>query len=323
MKWHSRIGFTLVELLVVIGIIAVLIAFLLPVLGKARESAFRVQCLSNQRQIYMAAGMFASDHLDMLPPGSCWQGGPVLPIQYATTIAPEYQGLLGSEFTWARDFVEKYVRQGLIAKYQNQVDINLASKPGGATLANPSNVFLCPSAAFYELDWRRSLSGDDFGRPSTQIDFWLTGLSPVAQSTSDPTSRTGFSVLKRTKLWRPRRDGTSIPFSFDCSGKNYLTVGFSHTPHSKGGPLDAAGINVIFIDGSGQWLDRSECQPITIAIGVNLYTQLVPKNGRIPVALGKVGVNPPQMRVYVKGVNTTDYDLLSYGVVARLVSSYP
>jgi prepilin-type N-terminal cleavage/methylation domain-containing protein/prepilin-type processing-associated H-X9-DG protein len=60
-------AFTLVELLVVIGIISVLIAVLLPALGKARESARQVQCLSNMRQISVAIISFATDHNGVMP----------------------------------------------------------------------------------------------------------------------------------------------------------------------------------------------------------------------------------------------------------------
>ena len=57
-----RRAFTLVELLVVIGIIAILIAILMPVVNRAKEAGVRTQCLANLRQLTMGWTMYAQEN---------------------------------------------------------------------------------------------------------------------------------------------------------------------------------------------------------------------------------------------------------------------
>jgi prepilin-type N-terminal cleavage/methylation domain-containing protein len=69
-RHRIRKAFTLVELLVVIGIIAVLIAILLPSLTRARMSANLVTCQSNFRQIHLAVGFYVNEYKGFLPRSS-------------------------------------------------------------------------------------------------------------------------------------------------------------------------------------------------------------------------------------------------------------
>jgi prepilin-type N-terminal cleavage/methylation domain-containing protein/prepilin-type processing-associated H-X9-DG protein len=65
----KRNAFTLVELLVVIGIIAVLISILLPALSKARQAANQLVCSSNLKQLGNVFNFYVNDHQGSLPPG--------------------------------------------------------------------------------------------------------------------------------------------------------------------------------------------------------------------------------------------------------------
>jgi prepilin-type N-terminal cleavage/methylation domain-containing protein/prepilin-type processing-associated H-X9-DG protein len=62
-------AFTLVELLVVIGIIAVLVSVLLPTLGRAKESANSITCASNLRQLALATTIYTHENRGYFPPG--------------------------------------------------------------------------------------------------------------------------------------------------------------------------------------------------------------------------------------------------------------
>ncbi len=122
-KSSTRRAFTLVELLVVIGIIAVLISILLPTLANARRAAYVVQCQSNMKQIATAMIMYVQDNKGKFPPSA----------------APAGLNLAGNNIAWW--WPNELVRAGYIKNPSLNVYRN---GPGSQKTFASNNVFRCP-----------------------------------------------------------------------------------------------------------------------------------------------------------------------------------
>lgn len=187
-------GFTLVELLVVIGIIAVLIGILLPTLSRARESAKTTQCLSNLRQIGQAMQMYTNDSKGWVVP--------------AFIDSPTGTGS-GVE-SWGTILVNgKY----LPAPGQ----IGMANLNQESTNNESNSVFFCPSGTNQKHDsnnaagndpdpetpedaWNRFFWRRQSAATQIQIDHWY-----AANANENPTTSNGSLVPNVNQRYWPMR----------------------------------------------------------------------------------------------------------------------
>ncbi len=100
----SRQGFTLVELLVVIAIIGILVGLLLPAVQSARESARRMQCVNNLKQVGLAAHNFESAY-KRFPPGILVKGGSTIVDHWLTPEPGMHSGI--GHLTFLLPFLEQ------------------------------------------------------------------------------------------------------------------------------------------------------------------------------------------------------------------------
>jgi prepilin-type N-terminal cleavage/methylation domain-containing protein/prepilin-type processing-associated H-X9-DG protein len=132
----NRIGFTLVELLVVIAIIAVLIALLLPAVQAAREAARRTQCTNNQKQLALACHNFHDIHQHF--PGGTFAKlyEPLLTVAGQPTNADKYR----HRFSWicqVLPFFEQSALGGLVSDNIRNGVITSAAATATPAVRNP------------------------------------------------------------------------------------------------------------------------------------------------------------------------------------------
>src|SRR2546421_1311224 len=265
----NRRAFTLVELLVVIGIIAVLISILLPTLGRARESANRTKCLSNLRSVYQLVKMYEIAYKGAAPIGFCR-------LELQANYFLSYNSTIPDPGTTIR-----YVGLGLLIP-ANLMREGTSSQASGGVFYCPSFVSDVnhdfgvstnpwpPSSAFYDgssvaahgcrMSYsQRPLAGADFVQGSSPPRWKVTKVRyPVPPGSGIPNyfepdlvpipwptgAASTYPAINQTFPKLARYKNVAILSDIN-SGEGRLKVG-----HRKG-------LNVLFSNGGAKWVDSS------------------------------------------------------------------
>jgi prepilin-type N-terminal cleavage/methylation domain-containing protein/prepilin-type processing-associated H-X9-DG protein len=246
-----RRGFTLVELLVVIGIIALLISILLPSLSRAREQGNMIKCLSNIRQLGIAFQGYTNQSKGRFPFGAVWAG------------AAGGTGAENEDWIWWQNNVvpgtTSYfgrpvpgIQGSAIAPYLGKVTPEMFQCPTDDVLNRGSmNPIDGPYPYSYTMNWK--LNGRDAKTPK------ITGVRNATEK-----------ILLAEEDQRTINDGYWLPPLYDQSDVLVAGTGsldLLETRHDRRKPIadtpdktvlpnsDLRG-NVVFVDGHAEFVPR-------------------------------------------------------------------
>ena len=234
---RRRSAFTLVELLVVIGIIALLIGVLLPVLGRAREASQRTACLSNLRELANSFRLYAANFKDAVPIG--YVGG---------------EKQFSYVMNWNNSAGHKVMQMGLLA-------ITGHAKNG--------KTYYCPSEQedrmfMYDTDVNQWVFDKRPPHPA------LSQIVPGHPESGNSHTRLGYNSRPCQEFFTPV--GNDVPEIKKCPDYRSGVKGFLRMSQLKNKAILAdiinypesvvrrhkKGINVLYANGSGIWVAREE-----------------------------------------------------------------